>query len=389
MNILLFDFGSFTQEDLIFYLERAGHHCKNILYKLPNFYKDDFFEYRFEKYLIEGKFDCVMSINFHPIVAQICYRRNTKYISWSYDSPISNNFEPYFSYPTNYIFLFDRLEAEEFRSKGFENIYHLPLAVNMNRTANLSISSLEKEAYSCDISFIGQFYHSALKDLLYLLGDYEKGQIQAIVDSQLQIYGYNFVNECATQKLVDKMNATYDRYNLKIVDIDSDRLTTRSLAHSINKEVTHTERLALLSLLSKRYDVNYYSTETPEILKNVMFCGSAHYFSEMPKIFNLSKINLNITLRSIRSGIPLRALDIMGAKGFLLSNYQPEFWDYFTPDENIVLYEDIPDALMKADYYMSHPEERQRIIQNCLPILKESFNYESRIQDMFAIAGLL
>ena len=38
-------------------------------------------------------------------------------------------------------------------------------------------------------------------------------------------------------------------------------------------------------------------------------------------MFANSKVNLNITLRNIKTGIPLRALDIMGAGGFLLTNY--------------------------------------------------------------------
>ena len=50
----------------------------------------------------------------------------------------------------------------------------------------------------------------------------------------------------------------------------------------------------------------------------------------MPLVFQNSKINLNITLRSIKNGIPLRAIDIMGAGGFLLTNYQNDFGLHFT-----------------------------------------------------------
>lgn len=56
--------------------------------------------------------------------------------------------------------------------------------------------------------------------------------------------------------------------------------------------------------------------------------GPIDYYNEMPYVFNNSRINLNITLRSIKSGIPLRAMDICGAGGFLLSNYQADFYDF-------------------------------------------------------------
>lgn len=70
--------------------------------------------------------------------------------------------------------------------------------------------------------------------------------------------------------------------------------------------------------------------------------GTVSYTAEMPDVFYRSKINLNLTLRSITSGIPLRA-DILGCGGFLLSNYQPELCEYFTPDVDFVYFNDMDD----------------------------------------------
>lgn len=388
MNILLYDMGSYTQDDLIYYLRKAGHKCKNITYRIKNAFEDSFFEYRFEKYIKEDSYDCVVSTNFHPLVAKLCYRNQIKYLSWCYDSPIHRNYMDYYAYPTNYIFLFDRLETEYFISQGIDHFYHLPLAVNTDRLSSLSISSLEKEAYSCDISFIGQFYHSPLKTLLYLQNEYIKGYIQGIVNAQLKIYGCNLVEKMIDDNLVQQMNDAFLNAGITVYGSDSQRLTRDGLIHSINKEITHTERIVLLNLLNKRFDVNYYSGEQPELLKDVTYCGTAHYFTEMPKIFKLSRINLNITLKSIQSGIPLRALDIMGSQGFLLSNYQPELTEYFTPGQDIVLYESIADAFEKAEYYLSHEDARQLIIKNASSVLKSDFNYPSRIVSMFKTAGI-
>lgn len=57
-------------------------------------------------------------------------------------------------------------------------------------------------------------------------------------------------------------------------------------------------------------------------IKNIYNKGILDYYNNMPVVFCNSKINLNISLRTIRNGIPLRAMDIMGAGGFLISNYQ-------------------------------------------------------------------
>ena len=105
----------------------------------------------------------------------------------------------------------------------------------------------------------------------------------------------------------------------------------------------------------------------------------------MPYVFNNSRINLNITLRSIKSGIPLRAMDICGAGGFLMSNYQADFYDYFTPGEDIILYESTEDMLNKCKYYLTHDSERERIAKNGRARIEEAHTYDIRFEEIFNI----
>ena len=55
MNILLFDLGSYTQKDLIYYLKKRGCSCKNILYKLTDIYHDNFLERKFKEQLLRSE----------------------------------------------------------------------------------------------------------------------------------------------------------------------------------------------------------------------------------------------------------------------------------------------------------------------------------------------
>ena len=92
-----------------------------------------FFERKFREQLAQGSYDFVMSTNFFPLVAKICFDQHIKYISWIYDSPINAERIEYYQYPTSYIFLFDRIETERIIRLGGQNIYHLPLAANFER----------------------------------------------------------------------------------------------------------------------------------------------------------------------------------------------------------------------------------------------------------------
>jgi spore maturation protein CgeB len=111
--------------------------------------------------------------------------------------------------------------------------------------------------------------------------------------------------------------------------------------------------------------------------------GRVDYQREMPYVFKCSDINLNITLRSIRTGIPLRCLDILGSGGFLLSNYQADFYEHFIPGEDLVLFESHEDCIRKCDYYLKHDKERQQIAANGYGKVKECHTYEIRLKEIF------
>lgn len=382
MRILLYNFGSYIHRDVLSCLEKMGHQCKSILYKLNDRYHDDYFTTYVQRCLSENRFDCVFSTNFHPLLAKICHAADIRYLSWSYDSPISTEDLEYYALPSNYIFLFDREEAESFRAMGIEHIYHLPLAINPARLSAISITGTDRERYGCDISFVGQFYSNPLDSLLAMQSEHIRGYINGLTDAQLKIYGYDLLKELLDDTLLQAMNRAFADHGVKDVS-----LTPGGLARTIGKEITRRERIALLSILSEQYKVHYYSDEEPPQLAAASYRGSAHYFTEMPKIFRLSKINLNPGLRNIHSGISLRALDIMAAGGFLLSSFQPELMEYFEPERDIAVYDSLEDAICKADYYLKHDDSRTQIIQNAGKILLDSFSYRDRLNIIFKTAG--
>ena len=92
---------------------------------------------------------------------------------------------------------------------------------------------------------------------------------------------------------------------------------------------------------------------------------------------------MNITLRSIKNGIPLRVFDIMGAGGFLLSNFQSGFLDIFIPDEDFVYYENKRDLVRKVSYYLKHEDERKAIARNGHDKTAAGHTYRHRVREMF------
>lgn len=105
----------------------------------------------------------------------------------------------------------------------------------------------------------------------------------------------------------------------------------------------------------------------------------------MPKVFANSCINLNISLKAIRTGIPLRVIDIMGCGGFVLSNYQEEIMEYMHPGVDCEVYESLEDAFYKTEFYLKHDELRERMAEKGLEHVKREFTFEDRLKVLLNI----
>lgn len=380
MNILFYDMGSYTYQDFLHYLEAAGHICKTIYYHFPDKFEDPFFCERFSDYLKSGSYDCVVSVNFFPLVARLCHEYHIKYISWCYDSPLEERFQEYFHYATNYIFLFDRIEVSQYRSMGYNRIYHLPLAVNTERLSKLIFTANQIQRFQGDISFVGHLYNSPLEQLLYAANDTIKGYIEGILQSQLRVYGYYFIDELITDELLEGINHSFQSFGQSRV-----ALNRCGLSYAIATEITHLERSFLLEQLAESFHVHFYTTGSPALNPLIKLHGPVKYYDEMPCIFRYSKLNLNPTLKCIQSGIPLRALDIMGAGGTLMSNFQPELAEYFEDGKDVIMYSSMEEAVDKADFYLKHDNLRKKIAVNGCRKTNQEFNYMKSIQRIFKI----
>lgn len=387
MKLLIFEWaaGTFTYNDIISSFDEKGISYRTVSYQFNNKNEDEFFEWRFSKIIEEDTYDAVFSVNYFPLVAKCCHSKGLKYISWSYDNPLDvPDIEKTLGYAENHVFVFDRLQAEGYRNKGFKNVHHMPLAANCNRLDAVKLTKQESALYSTDVSFVGKMYDSMFGQYKSLMDEYCKGYIDALVCSQSKVYGYWFVDEILTDSLLNRINVHFR----ELEPTTEFTLPKEALSYAIAAQITRNDRLILLNLLAKRMKVNIYSWEKCDLLQNVNFMGSCDYYNNMPKIFKASSINLNITLKILQSGIPLRVMDILGSGGFLLSNYQPEVAENFIDGTDLVMYESIEDACEKAMFYIQHDDLRQQIASSGHNKTREMFSYSKQLGRIFSISGL-
>lgn len=331
-----------------------------------------------------AQYDLLFSINYWPSLSRICQQNHIRYVAWCYDAPLPvENIEDTLANEVNSVFCFDRIQATNYRAQGYRTVHHLPLGVNVKRLENIDKYSSRCAAYNAQVSFVGKLYESVADWLLLHADEYCKGYMRAVIDTQRELYGAYIIDQTLTDSFMTRMNQSFDWPG----ESTRTRLHKEHISFALSCEATRRDRIILLSLCGQRFDTRFYSYQDSSVIKNVKKCSPVNYWEEMPYVFAASKVNLNISLRSIQTGIPLRALDIMGCGGFLVSNYQEELNEMFTNGEEIVLYESMEDAIAKIEFYLKHEDLREKIALWGRQKTFLDFNMRDRLVYMFQFAG--
>lgn len=351
------------------------------LFKGKDVYSNDEFAEMLEKELAKIEYELVFSTNFYPIIATVCHDKGIKYLAWTYDTPMNVVPCSQMEYDTNFIFLFDRIETLKYLKMGYTRFFHMPLGVNTKKFERF----FPLKKYHNDISFLGKLYKSQLNVITAGLSGDLADYVNKLVTTQSNIFDRYIVDEFITEPIIDSINQKYKR---KGYDLSINRF---QLSYAISEYVTYLDRISILEVMGRRYDTHLYTYEAgekeKELLKDVHIHGPLDYNEEMPVLFKSSKVNLNWSLRAARSAIPLRALDILGCGGFLLSNAQPELLEWFEDKKEIVLFHSINEAVELAGYYLEHEEERRQIAAAGLVKIKRDFKYVDRIAKMMKIVN--
>lgn len=331
----------------------------------------------------------VFSINFFPAIAEVCRLFQVLYLCQTVDSPVPELFSASIRHETNRIFLFDRAQYEYFGRYNPGCCFHLPLASCTERFDEVTsaITAKDRAQYGCDISFVGSLYTE--KNPLHKLQplpDYAAGYIDGIVDASLKLYGCNFMEEALTEPIINAIRSADPAFFSLAEEVTPSARYVA--AHSyIGMQASEVERIRTLNALAEQFSVNLYTRSDASPLRNVHVHGGVQTLTEMPKVFALSKINLNMTIRPIQSGLPLRIFDILGCGGFLMSNYQPELAELFEIGTDLEAYASLEELVDKCAYYLSHEEERARIARNGYRKAKESHTYGKRLLEMLKAAS--
>lgn len=327
----------------------------------------------------------VFSINYFPYISQICERLDVIYICLSVDCPVLEIYSDTIKNGVNRVFLFDYAQYLSVVEYNTEGIFYIPLATNTERWNKVLGDSLIKPNYLYDVSFVGSLYNEFAYYHKLKLSEYDRGFFDAAISAQLEIDGLELLDKVMSEEKAKTLMSCLADYDIKLKDKYNvaDCLINENVYTAINyilgMEISALDRINLINGLSQLYSVHLFTKSDTSILPYTNVHESVSTHTEMPKVFSQSKINLNITMRGIRTGLSQRIWDVLGCGGFLITDFQSEIPDYFENGKDLVMYETPEECAELIDYYLKNEEERREIALSGLKKVNEIHTFDLRI----------
>ena len=395
MKLLLFTWNGLNDAILKNNLEKLGHTVHHLNRALDDPNTDFGLAQELMQINSTNSIDGIITFNYIPIVAMTCDIIKKPYYSWVFDSPHYTLYSQTVNYPTNHIGIFDCELVDELKKKGVKTVFHLPLSVDsfyFQKTIRKNGNKKSRVPLKSDVSFVGSLYTDARKVNLYD-SFYEDNEIWNNIDSVINRQQFNYRENL----LSNNSSIDYEYLGQLIREsgqaFGKDYFITPaeiSVSSVLEKKATINERFCILDAVAafcnqNAFDFRLYTTSdtSKDPLLQKVNLGPVLYDAEMPLVFAQSKININVTLRSIHTGIPLRVLDILSCGGFLLTTPTKELLDAFVDGRDLVIFTSPEECVDKINYYLSHEEAREQIAKNGTARVRELFRYEQNLPKLF------
>lgn len=383
---ILYVYGMAKSKDIPVTLRKLGYKVEEYTKFQENSILNDEEVEELTAYIRGHQITHLMSIHLIYNLAMAALKTDIKYVSVIWDAPYIKIYTPFGKLDNCWFSVFDRLDNERFKKAGIPHTFYQPLAVNKtdviawNKKAQKTLAG----KYINDICFVGSLYENNLFD------ERVKGMPQVIVDYFNSIFeeaafrwdGVNRIYGKTSKEMLKYMEMVSPDFHIdNRLDIDDTYLF--EVIYLVRK-IANIERVAVLNTLSEAYHVVLHTTSKvgKDKLGNVEVRLPVRPGEDAAVVYVGSKINLNISLKGIEGGTIQRIIDVMGAGGFMLTNYCEETAELFEEDKEIVMYKTPEELFEKVEYYLQHDEERERIARAGHNKVIECYTYEKKLSHL-------
>lgn len=360
---ILYVYGMSTLKDIVYNLRKLGYKVEEYPHRQENSVLNDEEIERLVNYVRKHRITHLMSTHLIYNIAMAAYKTDIKYISIIWDAPYLKIYTPFGKLDNCWFSVFDKLDYERFKADGIPHLLYQPLAVNKYDVLKWDVKRKLGGKYINEISFVGRLYENNLYDdnvdkmppniQQYFTSIFEEAAFRW--DGENRVYGQTPKEILDYTKLVSpefKVDNIYDIEDVRYFEVQY-----------LIRKIANVERICILNALAEQFDVSFYTDSEVDRsqLGSVKIMPPVEPGEASSIIFAGSKINLNISLKGIEGGTPQRIMDVLGAGGFILTNYCAETAELFEEDKEIVMFKTPEELLEKVEYYLTYEDERERI----------------------------
>ncbi len=273
---------------------------------------------------------------------------------------------------------------KDFREIGYDerHLIDAPIPANSHIYKPYHLTDMEYERYKCDICFVchKSDVDEHISELTEYMPEFFKKTCQAVYKGyQEYVYetGTIFFEKENLTRFVE--GAFRQNYNVMLTDLQLDHLVNdiyMRFNYIMFKQVL-VDWLIDAGITNIKLWGNGWTT-SDKYKKYAM--GPAENGETLSKIYQASKIVVGNNCMSTANA---RVWESMLSGAFYMSNYIPPETDMVDirkivkVDEEVVMFYDRDDFLQKVRFYLSHEEERQKMIQVGRKVALERMTYDS------------
>ncbi len=306
------------------------------------------------------------SINLIEGLPAVAARADLDYICWEIDpatSPIAEIRAQHAEHTS--VFTYRRRNIDHFQQAGYETVNYLPLAANPGKRSPVAGEEIESE-YQAEVSFVGSSLKANADRLLNLLMRWLNRREQDYPEADWSTFRRklnNWISEFPAwgEDTLPRLREQVAQLGIpQVIEFENE---TYSLPMILAEYRAFRKRLDVIRSAGDSYELAVWGDDGWEgqTGRQGNFCGEAAHEEELTKIYNGSKINLDVNRIYQPEIITMRVFDVMACGQVVLTEESDALRELFTPGEECVIYTDRADLVEKLDYYLDHDEERREI----------------------------
>ncbi|MBI5191894.1 MAG: tetratricopeptide repeat protein [Nitrospirae bacterium] len=255
--------------------------------------------------------------------------------------------------------VYDKHQCEEMKKLGMTETYHLPLGADDNYFKPLTLDTADIAKYKTDISFVGYSYADKCALLRNVLRNRWVDMPKEMNDV-IRLASENLKK--GTKKSTPEIyQSALDYFRLNPIYPQEDIPWVINII--IEHESGRDYRAELIRPLLK-YGIRIYGNKSwLMVLDKCSLHPAVDYFEDLPKVYNASLINLNISRTQLVTAVNQRVFDVPACMSFLLTDFKEELEEYFLIGKEIICYRDKEELNRLTGYYLSNPAQMRKIAE--------------------------